>query len=91
MTSSDFGVIGNEGLLGLLVIMLGPLPNETQILMGKINRGEGSLGMMANDKQLYNNLSSSLTSLDKLLDDLKKHPSRYINIRLFGRAPKDNP
>ncbi|GAA4449619.1 MlaD family protein [Rurimicrobium arvi] len=65
--------------------------NETQILMGKINRGEGSLGMMANDKQLYNNLSSSLTSLDKLLDDLKKHPSRYINIRLFGRAPKDNP
>ena len=33
MTSSDFGVIGNDGLLGLLVIMLGPLPNETQILI----------------------------------------------------------
>jgi phospholipid/cholesterol/gamma-HCH transport system substrate-binding protein len=65
--------------------------NETQTLMSKINNGEGSLGMMANDKQLYNNLSSSLTSLDKLLEDLKKHPSRYINIRLFGRAPKDNP
>lgn len=65
--------------------------NETQILMSKINNGEGSLGMMANDKQLYNNLSGSLTSLDKLLEDLKKHPSRYINIRLFGRAPKDNP
>lgn len=63
--------------------------DETQILMGKINRGEGSLGLMANDKQLYNNLSTSMASLDRLLDDLKKHPSRYINIRLFGRAPKD--
>lgn len=63
--------------------------DETQIMMGKINRGEGSLGLMANDKQLYNNLSTSMASLDRLLDDLKKHPSRYINIRLFGRAPKD--
>lgn len=65
--------------------------DETQTLMSKINRGEGSLGLMANDKQLYNNLSTSMSSLDRLLDDLKKHPSRYINIRLFGKAPKDNP
>lgn len=64
---------------------------ETQTLLAKINRGEGSLGMMANDKKLYNNLSASMTSLDQLLDDLKKHPSRYINIRVFGKAPKDNP
>lgn len=65
--------------------------SETQNLLNKINKGEGSLGMMANDKQLYQNLSSSLSSLDLLLGDLKKHPSRYINIRLFGKAPKDNP
>lgn len=77
--------------LDLMVNKLERTLSETQILMSKINNGEGSLGMMANDKQLYNNLSSSLTSLDKLLEDLKKHPSRYINIRLFGRAPKDNP
>jgi phospholipid/cholesterol/gamma-HCH transport system substrate-binding protein len=59
------------------------------VLLSKINNGDGTLGMMANDKQLYTNLSSSMSSLDKLLDDLKKHPSRYINIRLFGKAPKD--
>jgi phospholipid/cholesterol/gamma-HCH transport system substrate-binding protein len=63
--------------------------DETQIMMSKINKGEGTLGMMANDKQLYNSLNTSMASLDRLLDDLKKHPSRYINIRLFGRAPKD--
>lgn len=65
--------------------------DQTQSLLAKINRGEGSLGMLANDKQLYNNLSSSMSSLDRLMDDLKKHPSRYINIRVFGKAPKDNP
>ena len=73
------------------VIKLQATLEQTQLLMGKINRGEGSLGMMANDKQLYNNLTTSMSSLDRLLDDLKKHPSRYINIRLFGKAPKDNP
>lgn len=65
--------------------------DQTQALLAKINKGEGSLGMLANDKQLYNNLSSSMASLDKLMEDLKKHPSRYINIRVFGKAPKDNP
>lgn len=64
--------------------------DQTHILLSKINKGEGSLGLMANDKQLYNNVTTSMSSLDKLLDDLKKHPSRYINIRLFGKAPKDN-
>lgn len=65
--------------------------DQTQALLAKINKGEGSLGMLANDKQLYNNLSNSMSSLDKLMEDLKKHPSRYINIRVFGKAPKDNP
>jgi phospholipid/cholesterol/gamma-HCH transport system substrate-binding protein len=66
--------------------------DQTQALLNKINKGEGSLGMLANDKQLYNNLTGSMSSLDKLLDDLKKHPSRYINVRVFGgKAPKDNP
>lgn len=65
--------------------------DQTQALLHKINKGEGSLGMLANDKQLYQNLNSSMASLDKLMEDLKKHPSRYINIRVFGKAPKDNP
>lgn len=63
---------------------------EAKGVMSKVNKGEGSLGQMVNDKQLYNNLVTSLNTLDKLIDDVNKHPSRYINIRLFGKAPKDN-
>lgn len=65
--------------------------DQTQALLNKINKGEGSLGMLANDKQLYLNLSNSVQSMSNLMDDLKKHPSRYINIRVFGKAPKETP
>ncbi len=64
--------------------------SETKTIMSKVNKGDGTLGLMVNDKQLYNNLVTSLNALDKLIDDVNKHPSRYINIRLFGKAPKDN-
>jgi phospholipid/cholesterol/gamma-HCH transport system substrate-binding protein len=65
--------------------------NELHGIMGKINNSEGSLGLMVNDKQLYNNLQSSLSSLDVLMGDIKAHPSRYINVTIFGRKPKPEP
>ena len=54
----------------------------------KINNNEGSLGMIINNKDLYNNMNSSLKALDSLLSDLKAHPSRYINVTVFGKAKK---
>lgn len=61
---------------------------ELQDVMGKINRGEGSAGQLVNDKQLYNNLNSTLQNLSELAGDLKAHPSRYINVTIFGRKAK---
>lgn len=58
-------------------------------VVNKINSGDGSLGKLVNDKELYNNLNNSLNSLDKLMTDLKAHPSRYINLTIFGRKNKE--
>jgi phospholipid/cholesterol/gamma-HCH transport system substrate-binding protein len=58
--------------------------HELKVLLDKINKSEGSLGMMVNNKDMYNNLNKSVSSLDKLLTDLKEHPSRYVNISVFG-------
>lgn len=58
--------------------------HELKVLLDKINKSEGSLGMMVNNKDMYNNLNKSVGSLDKLLTDLKEHPSRYVNISVFG-------
>jgi len=63
--------------------------NELHSIINKINSGEGSLGKMITDKELYNNLNSSLSSLDKLMTDLKAHPSRYINLTIFGKKKKE--
>ncbi len=54
----------------------------------KINSNEGSLGLLVNDKNLYNNLNSTLAEFSRLSADLKAHPSRYINLTVFGRKAR---
>lgn len=54
-------------------------------IMQKIENGEGSLGLLVNDKELYNNLTSTSNHLDSLLIDLKAHPKRYVHFSIFGK------
>lgn len=54
------------------------------LMTDKINKGEGSLGMLLNDKALYINLNNTAASADKLLIDLKQSPKRYVHFSLFG-------
>jgi len=52
-------------------------------VLGRIERGEGTLGRLSTDDALYTNLSSAAASLDSLLTDLRADPGRYINISIF--------
>lgn len=54
-----------------------------------IDRGEGSLGKLMKDEQLYNNLNSASTNLNSLIEDMKANPKRYINFSVFGKNTKD--
>jgi phospholipid/cholesterol/gamma-HCH transport system substrate-binding protein len=56
------------------------------VIMDKINKGEGSMGMLVNDKKLYTDLAQSSADLDALLADMKKYPGRYFSI--FGKKDK---
>ena len=58
-------------------------------ILGKIESGEGTLGMLVADKALYDSLVASSANLSALLEDLRKHPSRYVNISVFGRRDRD--
>jgi phospholipid/cholesterol/gamma-HCH transport system substrate-binding protein len=60
----------------------------TAQLLEKINKGKGSLGMLANDSTLYKRLSGASDNLGKLLEDMRLHPQRYVHFSLFGK--KDN-
>ena len=50
-------------------------------VMDKINRGEGSAGMLVHDDKLYKNLNASSASLDSLLNDMNENPWRYFSLR----------
>lgn len=53
-----------------------------------LNSNEGTLGLMLRDAQLYNSLNATVRSADSLLNDIKQHPKRYINVSVFGRKEK---
>ncbi|HVS91479.1 MAG TPA: MlaD family protein [Mucilaginibacter sp.] len=62
---------------------------DLQAAVAKINNGQGSLSLLINDKQLYENLNSSSKHLDSLLIDLKAHPKRYVSFSVFGGGKKN--
>jgi phospholipid/cholesterol/gamma-HCH transport system substrate-binding protein len=65
--------------------------NQLQTVLDKINKGEGSMGLLINDKKLYNNLENTVRSVNILIDDLKTHPKRYVSISVFGKKDKSTP
>lgn len=53
-------------------------------ILGKINRGEGSLGKLASDTLLYDNARRLVKSLQEFVDDLKAHPGKIgITVKVF--------
>lgn len=59
-------------------------------MLDKINRGEGSLGQLANNDELYKNLSSSSKELSMLLADMQKYPGRYFTVSVFGNNKRSD-
>ena len=57
----------------------------TSQIMGRINRGEGNMGMLAKDTALYNRLSGASEQLRQLLEDFRLHPKRYVHFSVFGK------
>ena len=56
---------------------------QVSSVMDKINKGEGTAGLLVHDKKLYDNLTAASGSLDSLLKDMNDHPKRYFSV--FGR------
>jgi len=61
---------------------------STSAIMDKINRGEGSIGLLVNNDSLYINLNNTAHSLDAMLSDLREHPKRYVHFSMFGKKDK---
>ena len=48
-----------------------------------LNNPDSSIGRLTSDPELYNNINSTVMSLDSLFVDIKRNPKRYISIKLL--------
>ena len=60
-------------------------------LMKNASEGKGTLGMLLNDQNLYNELVNSNKELQNLVSDLQLHPERYIHFSVLGAKTKGVP
>lgn len=52
-------------------------------VLGRIERGEGTLGKLSTSDSLYNAHTDLAVSLRELVDDVRENPRRYISLRIF--------
>ncbi len=64
---------------------------QLKSVIAKIDSKDGTLGALINDKQLYNQLTTTVLSAEILLDDLRVHPKRYTGNIIFNRKDKTGP
>ena len=61
--------------------------DETSTLLEKANSGEGSLGLLLSDEELYRSLTDASVNLNRLLMDVRNRPDRYVSFSAvnFGK------
>lgn len=62
--------------------------SQLDAITAKINKGEGSIGLLVNDQKLYDNLNKSAAQLNALISDMKLNPYRYVNFSVFPPSKK---
>lgn len=63
---------------------------SVETVTARAAKGEGSLGKLMTDDELYrslnqtvNNMNEATLSLNRLVDDIQKNPKKYINLKVF--------
>ncbi|MGN0234806.1 MAG: MlaD family protein [Paludibacteraceae bacterium] len=62
--------------------------DNVNYLIADFRSPNGTVGMLLNDKGLYNHIDSAVVSVDSLIVDLKANPKRYVHFSLFGAKEK---
>jgi phospholipid/cholesterol/gamma-HCH transport system substrate-binding protein len=56
---------------------------KADTLLGRVERGEGTIGLLVNDPSLYRNSDSLVIDLRAFLADFRRNPKRYVNLSVF--------
>jgi len=69
--------------MDVLVSRLDSLRAQIHNVAAQVDRGEGTVGKLVQDEQLYAELNSSVQSLKSLIEDIKAHPKKYFKFSVF--------
>ena len=86
--SSVSQTLNEADLKGLMTDLDASISATKEILMG-IKNGEGTVGQIFTNQELYVSLTSNLNQLEWLLQDLRLNPKRYLSVSVFGKKQKD--
>lgn len=56
---------------------------NVQHLSAGLASKESSIGLLLNDRQMYDSLNMTISNMSLLMKDLRENPSRYINVKVF--------
>ena len=67
---------------------LNSLVNNLNSITTSLKNSDGTAGKLIYDKSIYDNLENATNQLNRLIEDIKLNPNRYINFSVFGKKNK---
>jgi phospholipid/cholesterol/gamma-HCH transport system substrate-binding protein len=61
---------------------LSSVTERLDLLVNRLNEGEGTAGQLLKDKQLYENMNKVTTEMSALLAEITKNPKKYLNVKV---------
>jgi len=79
--SNELNSFGLSSLLSNLEVSVDGISS----IVNKIDSDKSTIGKLINEDEVYNNLNSSIESLNSLIIDIKENPKKYVHFSVFGR------
>ena len=79
--SDELNSFGLTSLLSNLEVSVDGISS----IVDKLDSNNSTLGKLINEDEVYNNLNSSIESLNILINDIKTNPKKYVHFSVFGR------
>ena len=74
--------------LGATVKSLETTITSLNTILANLEGGEGTMGKLLNDDEMYINLTNASKELEELLREVKLHPKRFVSLSVFGKKDK---
>ena len=87
----NFSVISDSikaANLGATVAELQYSLESFNMILDSVKTGNGTMGKLMQDEELYNNLANASKELEELLREVKLHPKRFVHLSVFGKKEK---